>query len=63
MTTFIEIEQDGKKAYVNPQHVALVVAAPLIGQSQIILFGGLTATVKGTVQEVLAKLEGRNILA
>ena len=63
MAKFIEIEQDGKVATINPENVILVVPTTLIGLSQIVCVGGAGVTVKGSVQEVTAKLEGKSILA
>jgi len=62
MSKFVEIDQDGKTATINPDHVILVLPTTLIGVSQVVAVGGIALQVKGTVQEVTARLEGKSLL-
>lgn len=64
MTRFIEIEQDGKKGYVNVGHVALVLPTPLIGTSAVVIDAqpALSLTIKGSVEQAVTRLEGKDTL-
>ena len=62
MTKFVEIEQDGKIATVNTSHLVLILPSTLIGQADLVLANGLKVTVRGSVQEVTAKMEGKFLL-
>ena len=66
MPKFVEVKQEGKDGLIpvqiNPDLIALVAPTNLIGRSQIVLTNGLSFTVEGTTNEVVARLEGRSIL-
>jgi len=53
----IEVDQDGKIALVNPDHITLVAPTPLVGTSQLILSNGTSFTVKGTVYDLARRVE------
>ena len=60
MTKFVDINQDGKIGKVNPDNVLLVLPAPLIGETQIVLINGMALNVKGSVSEITDRLEGKD---
>jgi hypothetical protein len=60
---FVEVEQDGKKAYVNADQVILAAPSTLINTTTLILAGGTSFTCKGTVEELCSRLEGKDILS
>jgi hypothetical protein len=64
MTRFVKVEQDGKTGYVNVDHVALVLPTPLIGTSAVIIDANpaLSITIKGSVEQAVARLEGKDTL-
>jgi len=64
MTRFIEIEQDGKKGYVNVDHVGPRAPDPLVGTSAVIMDANpaLSLTIKGSVEQAVARLEGKDTL-
>jgi hypothetical protein len=58
----VEIEQDGKIAQVNPDQVAFVLPNPLVGVCNLATAAGVSVTIKGTVQEVTARLTGQTVI-
>jgi hypothetical protein len=60
--TFVTIDQDGKIGKVNSDHVALILPHALVGQSQIFLANGMGVVLKGTVEEITARLEGKPVM-
>jgi hypothetical protein len=66
MPKFVEVKQEGKDGLIpiqiNPDLIALVAPTNLIGRSQVVLTHGLSLTIEGTPNEVVARLEGRSII-
>jgi hypothetical protein len=64
MTRFIEIEQNGQRGYVNVDHVALVIPTQIINTSAVIIDAqpALAITIKGSVDEAVARMEGKDTL-
>ena len=64
MTRFIEIEQNGQRGYVSADHVALVIPTQIINASALVIDAqpALSITIKGSVDEAVAKLEGKDTL-
>jgi hypothetical protein len=58
----VEIEQDGRIAQVNPEMVAFVLPNPLVGICNLVTAAGVSVTIKGTVQEVAARLTGQTVI-
>ena len=59
---FIEVEQDGKTATVNPDNVAFVLPNALVNTCNIVTIAGVSVPVAGSVREITAKLEGKALL-
>ena len=60
--TFTKIEQDGKTLRVNSNHVVLVAPIALVGQTQLVLINGMALNIKGTVDEISDRLDGKSTL-
>ena len=60
MTKFVEVEQDGKTATVNPDNVFAVLPNQLINTSNIVSIAGVSLPVKGGVQEITLKLSAED---
>ena len=57
------LQSNGNQLYVNPELVVLAApAAQLVNKTQLMLSNGISVEVDGSVSEVVAKLEGRNVL-
>lgn len=59
---FVEVEQDGKIAQVNPEYVVMIVPDSLIGVSNLAMTNGMLVKVKGSVSELTARLTGQSLL-
>jgi uncharacterized protein YlzI (FlbEa/FlbD family) len=52
----IKLEQDGNPAWINTDHVLIVIPTKMIGRTSLALVGGVSFVADGTAQEVVNKL-------
>ena len=57
MSTFVKFTQDGKVAYFNTDHIAIISPHPsLVNKTNVTLATGLNASVDGSASEIALQL-------
>ena len=59
----IKLTQDGKAVYVNPDNVLFLSPTTLINTTGVILIGGASLAVSGSLEETASAFEGKDTLS